>query len=619
MTTVSDPENEAATENQAATTSVRRAVEADTIRMCIPKSLDPLGEAAARAAYAALAAPDGAPVPLEAAGPKSSWWPAGQRLRVRFLGGDAGVQARIRAIAEEWMRYVNIVLDFGNDPHAEIRIAFDTNDGSWSYVGTDNLGIGQGSATMNYGWLTPTTAEWEYRRVVLHEFGHALGLSHEHQSPVAGIPWDKAACYTYYGNTQGWSHAEVDQQVLNKMNAAQTNYTAWDRDSIMEYAVDDQLTIGTFSVDWNQELSGVDRQFVSDRYPRRPRNTGSAHTAVVARESQHLDVFWIAPDGSVRSAWWHEGGQWSAPFVLSPAGSAAPGAITAVARESDHLDVFWVGPDGSVRSAWWHEGKPWSAPFAIAPAGSADPGAVAAVARETGHLDVFWVTQHGQLGSTWWHEGGAWAAPFSLGAEFSVKPGAVAAVARLNNHLDVFWVTQRGELASTWWHEGGAWAAPFTLSAARSVEPGSLSAVARLSSHLDVFWISPDGDVRSVWWHEAGQWSAPFSIGPTRSARCPGHVWVSARMTNHLDLFWVGRDGSVQSAWWHDGQPWSQPFTLVGGNVAEQRSLSAVPRLSNHLDVFYAGPDGSCDSVWWHEGPGWSAAFGIAGGGSVAL
>jgi hypothetical protein len=64
---------------------------------------------------------------------------------------------------------------------------------------------------MNYGWLLANTPDQEYSRVVLHEFGHALGAIHEHQHPAAGIPWDKPKVYEYYAR-QHWS---IDQRFLN--------------------------------------------------------------------------------------------------------------------------------------------------------------------------------------------------------------------------------------------------------------------------------------------------------------------------------------------------------------------------------------------------------------------
>ena len=54
---------------------------------------------------------------------------------------------------------------------------------------------------------------------------------------------------------------------------------------------------------------------------------------------------------------------------------AASGGLEAVARTPEHMDVFWVGPDGSVGTNWWDAGVNnglWNTPFEIAPAGSAE-------------------------------------------------------------------------------------------------------------------------------------------------------------------------------------------------------------------------------------------------------
>ena len=118
-------------------------------------------------------------------------WPNG-RPTARFLDGDAGVQERVAAIAKEWEDVANLNLEFVRTGAAEIRISFAEKGFSWSTVGTDALTVGRDEATMNYGWLEPDTELREYQRVVRHEFGHALGMIHEHQNPTAEDPVGQA-------------------------------------------------------------------------------------------------------------------------------------------------------------------------------------------------------------------------------------------------------------------------------------------------------------------------------------------------------------------------------------------------------------------------------------------
>src|SRR5699024_4077145 len=47
-----------------------------------------------------------------------------------------------------------------------------------------------------------------------------------------------------------------------------TNHTESDPTSIMEYAIPDSLTIGSYSIGWNTEFSAADREFMSRQYPR---------------------------------------------------------------------------------------------------------------------------------------------------------------------------------------------------------------------------------------------------------------------------------------------------------------------------------------------------------------
>ena len=124
-----------------------------------------------------------------------SKWMNGSTLTYAFYAGPAIQKDAVRAAFAEW-KALGIGLMFSevaSVASAQIRIAFDQTDGSWSYVGTDNITINANQPTMNFGWDLTTPYG---HSTALHEIGHAIGFPHEHQNPFAGIVWNEEAVYT---------------------------------------------------------------------------------------------------------------------------------------------------------------------------------------------------------------------------------------------------------------------------------------------------------------------------------------------------------------------------------------------------------------------------------------
>ena len=211
-------------------------------------------------------------------------WINGSLLRVKFVGGTAGEQDTVKKYASEWAKYGNIRFDFGNSPDSEIRIAFD-DDGSWSYIGTDCLSIPKNTHTINFGWLD--------QGVVLHEFGHALGMIHEHQNPLGGIKWNKDKVYQDLGGSPNfWDKATTDNNMFKTYEKNQINGTQLDQKSIMLYSIPPEWTTDGFSSQENQQLSKTDQAFIGDisNYPFSKKSTGAVELPLSATKTTQADI-----------------------------------------------------------------------------------------------------------------------------------------------------------------------------------------------------------------------------------------------------------------------------------------------------------------------------------------
>ncbi|MGD9752430.1 MAG: pre-peptidase C-terminal domain-containing protein [Acidimicrobiia bacterium] len=192
--------------------------------------------------------------------PKGKRWPNGSTLQVRFFGGTAAQQAKVVEQANWWTAHANLRFDFGNHPQAHIRIAFDASDGAWSYIGTDCAHIPLDQPTMNLGFLTGGTPA--------HEFGHALGLGHEHQNPRGGIEWNEAEVIrSLSGPPNNWTEEQIRHNVLKKYSITQINGTDFDPDSIMLYFFPGSWVRSGTGTKRNEVLSAVDKSYIASAYP----------------------------------------------------------------------------------------------------------------------------------------------------------------------------------------------------------------------------------------------------------------------------------------------------------------------------------------------------------------
>lgn len=237
--------------------------------------------------------PGAAVHPVEMALFTTKKWANGRKLGVRFLDGTKKQKTQTQKYAEMWEQFANVNFDFSAGAKAEIRISF-KEVGSWSALGTDCLvaqWFPKSKPTMNYGWLKDDSAEAEWRRVVLHEFGHALGAIHEHQNPSGGIRWNLPEVYRVFsGPPNNWDKAKIDFNIVQKYSMTQLNATQYDSKSIMLYSFPGNLIVGGQATPNNTDVSAMDKKFIGEMYPKPAPRRKAAAAALEAVEAPMIPI-----------------------------------------------------------------------------------------------------------------------------------------------------------------------------------------------------------------------------------------------------------------------------------------------------------------------------------------
>ncbi len=216
---------------------------------------------------------DAVPPPISgktrAVAPKASLWGKQDSISISFLDGDKKLKTRVEEAARQWVgpTMANLELVFQKKTDSLIRISF-KGRGSWSAVGTTCKDVDKKKPTMNFGWLTATTEDDELERVVLHEFGHALGLIHEHQHPKGKIAWNKTQVASdLAGPPHFWTDEQIQRNMFEAFASKLTNFSKFDKDSIMLYPIPAKWTNNGFATVANRKLSKNDADFILALYP----------------------------------------------------------------------------------------------------------------------------------------------------------------------------------------------------------------------------------------------------------------------------------------------------------------------------------------------------------------
>ncbi|KAI1097002.1 Metalloprotease [Rostrohypoxylon terebratum] len=190
--------------------------------------------------------------------------PSDGRLIISVAIMNSTSQARddfVGRTARVWQSYANIKFKFVSFPEpSDIRILYGNR--SWSYVGIDALNH-DSEVTMCLKYIDGD--DQHNQRIVLHEFGHALGFEHEHSSPKAGIQWKKRAVFEKYEGT--YTRKQIRRNFFKVAHDA-TISSPYDLNSIMGYSLSRNLVrSGLVSTKLSTGLSRNDMDWAQEFYP----------------------------------------------------------------------------------------------------------------------------------------------------------------------------------------------------------------------------------------------------------------------------------------------------------------------------------------------------------------
>lgn len=199
-------------------------------------------------------------------------WEEGKTIVIKFLNGSNELHERVIQYGSVWFQgpKINLKLEFvdwNNPKKSDVRILF-RNDGKCSSsVGKAALRTRPDEPTMLLGISGRFSLAW-VRWSIQHEFGHMLGLYHEHSSPNCTIEWiSKESVREFYANEYKWHEEQTQREVLDRYDFKEVWASAYDHQSVMHYPVKPFLTANSIVEIGYNEISKMDWDWLAELYP----------------------------------------------------------------------------------------------------------------------------------------------------------------------------------------------------------------------------------------------------------------------------------------------------------------------------------------------------------------
>ena len=195
-------------------------------------------------------------------------------ITAKILNGTAAQKTMIKDAAADWERNGNLFFRFVESGEADVQISINTkkeSDGGWATTGKGTASRMELYNEFSYG-------------TCLHEFGHVLGLVHEHQSPrfLELVEWaykgEELIAELRKDGIPDWSEAKIRRSILTPKEVGPA--AKFDPDSVMTYEFSSKLfkarpnapnptlanEIATNGTKSNSELSADDKALLRHIY-----------------------------------------------------------------------------------------------------------------------------------------------------------------------------------------------------------------------------------------------------------------------------------------------------------------------------------------------------------------